>query len=94
MIFLNFKLFAALSRVGVKNSKLNKVKNKTIMMGFKIFKTLMLSDFPKICAAINSPESLKKPKVKIAEMTAQRGKISHNLPNEIKKRYLNIFPKL
>ena len=61
------------------------------MMGFKIFKTLLLNDFPKICAAINSPESLKKPKVKIAEMTAHRGKISHNLPNEIKKRYLAVY---
>ena len=92
--FLYFKLFAALSKVGVKNSKLNNVKSKTIMMGFNIFKTLILNDFPKICAATNSPESLKNPKVKMAEITAHRGRISHNLPNEIKKRYSKILAKL
>ena len=64
-------------------SKQNKVNIKKIIIGFRIFKTLISMDLPSIWAAINSPESFKKPKVKIPEITAHKGNISHNLLSEI-----------
>ena len=58
---------AKISNFGVMNSKHNKVTIKKIIIGFRILTTLIMMDLPNIWAAINSPESFKNPKVKIAE---------------------------
>ena len=63
--------------------RLNKRKK---IIGFKISNIIEKRDFPKILAAVSSPESEISPKVKIEDITQQSANISHALPNKIKAK--------
>ena len=77
---------AFFSKPGVTNSNRKRLNDRKKTIGFRISNIVEKRDFPKILAAVSSPESEISPKVRIDEMTQQRANISHALPNKIKSK--------